>query len=52
MSITKIMEGGNGNGNTASIETILVEYTIACQIYGCHQRINAGILATFRYQLP
>ena len=36
----------------ASIQTILLEYTMACQIYGCSQRMNPGILATFRYQLP
>ncbi|KAL7526954.1 hypothetical protein ACHAXR_002733 [Thalassiosira sp. AJA248-18] len=43
----------NGNSNEeASIETILHEYTLACQIYGCSQRINPGILTTFRFSLP
>ncbi|KAL9186723.1 hypothetical protein ACHAXT_005961 [Thalassiosira profunda] len=36
----------------ATIESILHEYTTACQVYGCHQRINPGILTTFRYRLP
>ena len=40
------------NNSNASIETIIQEYTTACQIYGCSNRINAGILTTFRFQLP
>jgi len=35
-----------------TIEQLLHEYTTACTIFGCHNRINAGVLTTFRYQLP
>eukprot|EP00984_Skeletonema_dohrnii_P012896 scaffold5266_cov100-Skeletonema_dohrnii-CCMP3373.AAC.1 len=40
------------NRNIDEIETIIQEYTTACQIYGCADRINPGILTTFRFQLP
>ncbi|KAL3785920.1 hypothetical protein HJC23_008115 [Cyclotella cryptica] len=42
----------NSNGDVNDIESILQEYTAACQIYGCADRINAGILTTLRYRLP
>jgi hemolysin III len=42
----------NNNRNIDEIETIIQEYTTACQIYGCADRINPGILTTFRFQLP
>ncbi|KAL9182548.1 hypothetical protein ACHAXT_013200 [Thalassiosira profunda] len=38
--------------NEASIELILHEYTTACHIFGCSDRVNAGVLATFRFSLP
>jgi len=38
--------------NTVTIEQLLHEYTTACTIYGCHNRINPGVLTTLRYQLP
>ena len=38
--------------NTITIEQLLHEYTTACTIYGCHNRINPGVLTTLRYQLP
>lgn len=40
------------SNSDVNIETILQEYTSACQIYGCADRINAGILTTLRYRLP
>jgi hypothetical protein len=40
------------SGPTYNIESILQEYTAACQIYGCADRINAGILTTLRFRLP
>mmetsp|Transcript_14180 Transcript_14180/g.21923 ORF Transcript_14180/g.21923 Transcript_14180/m.21923 type:complete len:484 (-) Transcript_14180:98-1549(-) len=40
------------NRNIDEIESIIQEYTTACQIYGCADRINPGILTTFRFQLP
>mmetsp|Transcript_31510 Transcript_31510/g.63574 ORF Transcript_31510/g.63574 Transcript_31510/m.63574 type:complete len:482 (-) Transcript_31510:1294-2739(-) len=42
----------NNNRNIDEIEAIIQEYTTACQIYGCADRINPGILTTFRFQLP
>lgn len=49
-------EGSNGDISDSStqfsIETILHEYTLACQVYGCAQRINPGILTTLRFSLP
>lgn len=42
----------NNNDDVNDIESILQEYTAACQIYGCADRINAGILTTIRYRLP
>eukprot|EP01082_Thalassiosira_pseudonana_P003628 g3135.t1 g3135 contig12:1490258-1491796(+) len=41
----------NAKHNNTAIETILHEYITACNIYGC-SRVNAGILTTFRFQLP
>mmetsp|Transcript_12845 Transcript_12845/g.21028 ORF Transcript_12845/g.21028 Transcript_12845/m.21028 type:complete len:777 (-) Transcript_12845:176-2506(-) len=35
-----------------TIEQLLHEYTTACTIFGCHNRINPGVLTTLRYQLP
>jgi len=35
-----------------SIEQLLHEYTTACTIFGCNNRINPGVLTTLRYQLP
>ena len=34
------------------IESIIGEYTAACKVYGCSDRINAGILTTIRFSLP
>lgn len=42
----------NKSRNIDEIETIIQEYTTACQIYGCGDRINSGVLTTFRFQLP
>ena len=39
-------------GEDASIENILHEYTLACQVYGCVDRLNPGILTTIRFSLP
>ena len=35
-----------------SIEQIIHEYTLACQIYGCSARINPGVLTAIRFSLP
>ena len=35
-----------------TIEQLLHEYTTACTIFGCSNRINPGVLTTLRYQLP
>ena len=51
-SINETASGGSGNNADVGIETILHEYATACQIYGCHQRINPGALTTFRFRLP
>lgn len=37
---------------TITIEQLLHEYTTACTIFGCSNRINPGVLTTLRYQLP
>jgi hemolysin III len=42
----------NNRNNIDQIESIIHEYTTACQIYGCADRINPGVLTTFRFQLP
>jgi len=34
------------------IERIISEYSAACRFYGCGDRINAGVLTTFRFSLP
>ena len=34
------------------IEQIIQEYTHACAIYGCHNRLNPGVLTCIRYSLP
>jgi len=39
----------NNRNNIDAIESIIHEYTTACQIYGCADRINPGILTTFRF---
>jgi len=46
------VDGSNNNRNIDEIETIIQEYKTACQIYGCADRINSGVLTTFRFQLP
>jgi hemolysin III len=43
---------GGGASRHSSIETILVEYTEACRIYGIPHRINPGVLTALRYSLP
>ena len=48
----KLVERRNNIADFASVETILHEYKIACQVYGCSHRINPGVLTTFRFQLP
>ena len=49
----RVASGGNKNRNDVDeIETIIQEYTDACQIYGCADRINPGVLTTFRFRLP
>lgn len=35
-----------------TVEQILQEYTTYTHTYGCSSRLNAGILATFRFSLP
>ena len=35
-----------------SIEQIIQEYTNACAIYGCQNRLNPGVLTCIRYSLP
>ena len=35
-----------------SIEQIIQEYTQACAIYGCSNRLNPGVLTCIRYSLP
>lgn len=42
----------NNRNHMDEIETIINEYTTACQIYGCADRINPGVLTTFRFRLP
>mmetsp|Transcript_30216 Transcript_30216/g.57737 ORF Transcript_30216/g.57737 Transcript_30216/m.57737 type:complete len:317 (-) Transcript_30216:832-1782(-) len=42
----------NFDGESNCIETVIQEYSAACHIYGCSDRINAGILTTFRFKLP
>ncbi len=42
----------NGIGECTSIENVIQEYAAACHIYGCSDRINAGVLTTFRFKLP
>mmetsp|Transcript_7372 Transcript_7372/g.10576 ORF Transcript_7372/g.10576 Transcript_7372/m.10576 type:complete len:484 (-) Transcript_7372:726-2177(-) len=58
LSASNATSSSNANGsvknnrNIDEIESIIQEYTTACQIYGCADRINPGILTTFRFQLP
>mmetsp|Transcript_21709 Transcript_21709/g.31065 ORF Transcript_21709/g.31065 Transcript_21709/m.31065 type:complete len:470 (+) Transcript_21709:68-1477(+) len=49
---SKNVNGSTNSRNIDEIETIIQEYTTACQIYGCGDRINSGVLTTFRFQLP
>lgn len=41
-----------GNNDIEVIDSILHEYAAACRLYGCADRINAGVLTTFRFCLP
>jgi hypothetical protein len=34
------------------IESLIGEYVAACRVYGCGDRINAGVLTTIRFSLP
>jgi hemolysin III len=34
------------------MENIIMEYTAACRFFGVGDRVNAGILTTFRFSLP
>ena len=38
--------------NSVNSQAVITEYVAACQFYGCSDRVNAGILATFRFSLP
>lgn len=43
----------NDNGKKAiSIESILIEYSTYCHIYGIPHRLNPGVLTALRYSLP
>jgi len=43
----------NDNGKKAiSIESILIEYSTYCYIYGIPHRLNPGVLTALRYSLP
>ena len=46
--------GSNGNGrdDLVTTETLIQEYVSACHLYGCADRINAGVLTTIRFGLP
>jgi len=48
----RTITGADDGTEQASIETILHEYNLACQVYGCRNNINPGVLATIRFQLP
>lgn len=48
----KDVNGSTNSRNIDEIETIIQEYATACQMYGCGDRINSGVLTTFRFQLP
>ena len=49
---TSIADTMTKNRHIEEIETIIREYIAACEIYGCANRINAGVMTTFRFQLP
>lgn len=52
-SVIANAKNGSSNGSSdVTVETILHEYSLACQVYGCRHNINPGVLATFRFQLP
>jgi hypothetical protein len=51
VAITPTASSTNTNSNV-TIEQIIAEYTTACRVYGCSDRINPGVLTTFRYCLP
>lgn len=40
------------NNNHTMVQRIIYDYTSACHFYGCGDRVNAGILTTFRFSLP
>ncbi|KAL7459194.1 hypothetical protein ACHAWC_010925 [Mediolabrus comicus] len=42
----------NNSRDNDEIENIILEYKSACEVYGCSNRINAGVLTTLRFQLP
>jgi hemolysin III len=42
----------HSGGNPTVTESIIGEYIAACRMYGCADRINAGVLTTFRFSLP
>jgi hypothetical protein len=39
-------------GSPLAVEAIIGEYIAACRLYGCADRINAGVLTAFRFSLP
>jgi hypothetical protein len=40
------------DGSPLAVEAIIGEYIAACRLYGCADRINAGVLTAFRFSLP
>lgn len=36
----------------SSTERLMQQYVAACHLYGCQDRINAGVLTTLRFSLP
>jgi hemolysin III len=54
-SNTNITSNNNNNDNgkkAISIESILIEYSTYCHIYGIPHRLNPGVLTALRYSLP
>ena len=41
-----------GNNDGSTVESLIHQYISACHLYGCSDRINAGVLTTLRFSLP
>ena len=47
-----MLHSNSSRSSIGGVEQVLADYIAACRMYGCEQRINAGILTTIRFSLP